>query len=110
MVWGSPLKPCTDQTPTETLQSLGLQNRGLQQGTQNTMSASAVEATAVSLCFLEVPADEYSELVDTSLWIPPPVASFAVYVAVTDKTVSAPGLSTSTELALVWHWGPVRKA
>lgn len=53
MVWGSPLKPCTDQTPTETLQSLGLQNRGLQQGTQNIMSASAVVATAVSLCFLK---------------------------------------------------------
>lgn len=74
------------------------------------MSLSAVVATAVSLCFLDVPADEYSELVDRSLWISPPVASFAVYVAVTVKTVSAHGLSTSTELALVWHWGPVRKA
>lgn len=74
------------------------------------MSASAVVTTAVSLCSLEVPGDDYSELVDTSLWIPLPVASFAVYVAVTDKTSSARDLSTSTELALVWHWGLVRKA
>lgn len=110
MVWGSPLKPCTDQTPTETLQSLGLQNRGLQQGTQNTMSASAVVATAVSLCFLKSLRTNIPSLWTRASGSPPPVASFDVYVAVTDKTVSAPGLSTSTELALVWHWGPVRKA
>ena len=74
------------------------------------MSASAVVTTAVSLCSLEVPGDEYSKLVDTSLWIPPPVASFAVYVTVTDKTINAHGLSASIELVLVWHWCPVRKA